>query len=218
MKSQYKAVLFDLDGTLLNSLDDLADSMNVTLEAVGLPTHDVAKYKYFVGDGVEELARRVVPKDRADEATIRRIMENYRGHYSKRWAAKTRPYDGVPEMLDALAARGVKLAVLSNKPDDFTRLTVEKLLPGRRFDAVQGVTASGVKKPDPSGALAIARQLAIVPGEFLYLGDTNTDMQTAAAAGLFAVGALWGFRTAEELQASGAKVLIERPADLLSLL
>ena len=213
----YKAVLFDLDGTLLDTLEDLADSMNAALARVGAPLHSVADYRYFVGDGVVELSRRVLPADRRDETTIKKVVAAMGDEYHQRGAAKTRPYPGIPELLDALAARRVAMAVLSNKNNNFTQLCVKKLLGRWRFDVVQGLDETIHKKPDPSGALSVARQLAVAPADVLYLGDTNTDMKTAVAAGMFPVGALWGFRMAEELTASGAKVLMAHPMDLLKL-
>lgn len=214
----YQCVLFDLDGTLLDSLADLAHSMNTVLERAGLPQHPVASYRYFVGDGMETLARRVLPPERHDDATVRQTIAAMREEYAGRWAEQTRPYPGIPQLLDALASRGIAMAILSNKPDDFTQKVVATLLGGWRFRQVRGVRADGVKKPDPAGALAIADQLGIRPPDFLYLGDTNTDMLTANRAGMYAVGALWGFRTAEELQKNGAKALIARPHELLQLL
>jgi phosphoglycolate phosphatase len=215
---QYKATLFDLDGTLLDTLEDLADSMNAVLECRGLPTHEVEEYKFMVGDGVSTLARKALPMEWCGEQTIADCVMEMRDEYKRRWDKKTRPYDGIPDLLDALTGRGLALTVLSNKPDDFTRLCISKFLGNWRFDAIQGVDEGVRKKPDPSGALTIAAKLDIPPAEFLYVGDTNTDMQTAVAAGMYPVGALWGFRTAGELLASGAKVLIERPGDLLKLL
>jgi len=214
----YKAVLFDLDGTLLDTLEDLADSMNVVLRRFGFPEHPVEPYKYFVGDGVDNLVLRTLPEAHRDPATVQLCMAAMREEYARRWADKTHPYDGIPELLDALTARGIRMAVLSNKPDDFTKLCVARLLPRWRFGLVAGMRPSGPKKPDPAGARAAAEHFGLRPAEVLYLGDTNTDMQTAVAAGMFPVGALWGFRTADELVANGAKVLIEKPLDLLQLL
>jgi phosphoglycolate phosphatase len=214
---QYHAVLFDLDGTLLDTLADLADSGNWALGQLGFAEHPTEAYKYFVGDGVENLVRRAVPAGRNDAATVARGAALVREAYAQRWAEKTRPYPGVPELLDALLARAMPMAVLSNKPDDFTHLCVEKLLPRWSFATIVGARPSLARKPDPAGALMIAERLGLAPAEILYLGDTNTDMQTAVAAGMFPVGALWGFRTAEELTASGAQRLIRRPAELLEL-
>jgi phosphoglycolate phosphatase len=214
----YAAVLFDLDGTLLDTLADLADSGNWALGQLGFAAHPTEAYKYFVGDGVENLVRRAVPAGKADTATVARGAALVREAYAQRWADKTRPYHGIPELLDALAARRVPMAVLSNKPDDFTHLCVERLLPRWPFAAIVGARASLARKPDPAGALHIAEQLGLAPAQVLYLGDTNTDMQTAVAAGMFPVGALWGFRAADELTANGAQRLIASPQELLGLL
>ena len=214
----FAAAIFDLDGTLLDSLEDLAESMNQALESLGFPPHPVPAYKYFVGDGMEVLARRVLPEAAQDHDTLARIVGAMRQVYGSRWDLKTRPYAGVPELLAALQARGLRRAVLSNKPDDFTRLTVERLLAPHAFDLVQGVAPGTPPKPDPAGALAVAAHLGVAPAACLYLGDTATDMSTACRAGMYAVGALWGFRTREELEESGARVVVERPAEVLALL
>ena len=214
----YKAIIFDLDGTLLDTLEDLADSMNAALARLGAPQHPAPAYKHFVGDGVIELCRRTLPPDRRDEPAIKQAVQLMREEYGRRWADKTRPYDGIPELLGALTARGFTMTVLSNKPTDFTRLCVQKFLGRWQFAAVQGLDETVKKKPDPSGALAVAHQLGIPPADFLYLGDTNTDMKTAVASGMYPVGALWGFREANELTANGAKVLVAKPAEVLRLL
>jgi phosphoglycolate phosphatase len=211
----FQSVLFDLDGTLLDSLADLANSMNTVLARFGLPRHPQAAYRYFVGDGMETLARRVLPPEQLDDATVQRTMAAMREEYAGRWAEQTRPYPGIPELLDGLTGRGIGMAILSNKPDDFTREVVAALLARWRFDVVQGVRQDGIKKPDPAGALAIAQKLHVAPASVLYLGDTNTDMLTASRAGMYAVGVLWGFRTADELKKNGARAMIARPQDLL---
>jgi len=213
-----QAVLFDLDGTLLDTIDDLADATNEALGRHGFPGHDVAAYKYFVGNGATELMRRALPESHRDDATVAEAVAAMRDEYARCWADKTRPYQGVVPMLDALAQRGLRLAVLSNKPDDFTKLCVAKLLPGDRFELVVGAKPSAPLKPDPAAALGIAAELGVAPAEVAYLGDTGTDMQTACAAGMYPVGALWGFRTADELRDNGARVLIENPMGLLAAL
>jgi phosphoglycolate phosphatase len=214
----YKAVLFDLDGTLLDTLTDLADATNHALRSLGFPEHPPESFRYFIGDGVEALVQRVLPAERCNTVTMAQCASLMREEYARRWAATSRPYAGIPNLLDALATRGVPMAVLSNKPHEFTNLCVAQLLPAWKFAAVLGAGASFPRKPDPAGAREIARRLGVPPGEVLYLGDTGTDMQMAVAAGMFPVGALWGFRTADELTASGARALIERPLRLLSLL
>lgn len=215
---RFRGVLFDLDGTLLDTLEDIADSANRALGQLGFPGHPVESFKYFIGDGVENLVRRALPLDQRDPAILAQCAALMRAEYGRRWADKTRPYPGVPELLDALTARAVPMAVLSNKPDEFTKLCVARLLPRWRFVAVVGASPALPRKPDPAAARHIARQLQLPPAEILYLGDTNTDMQTAVGAGMFPAGALWGFRTAEELWASGAKRLLSAPLDLLDVL
>ncbi|MHC1725523.1 MAG: HAD family hydrolase [Syntrophobacteraceae bacterium] len=217
--SNFPAVLFDIDGTLLDTLQDLADSMNGTLVRFGFQIHETDAYRYFVGDGMENLVRRTLPASvRTNADVISQCLEVMRETYGRKWKEKSRPYPGIPELLDALTARQIKLAVLSNKPDDFTQKVIKELLPAWKFEIVLGERPSIPRKPDPTSALEIADRLGLKPGSFLYLGDTATDMITANAAGMFPVGALWGFRTAEELIASGAKKLIQRPAELLELL
>jgi phosphoglycolate phosphatase len=211
----FRAVVFDLDGTLLNTLDDLADSANFALRQCGFPEHPAESYKSFVGDGIDNLLRRAVPEDRCDPATLARCVDLTREQYAGCWAEKTRPYEGISGLLDALTVRGIPMAVLSNKPEEFTRLCVERLLAGWHFKVVLGARPSLPRKPDPAGARQIAERLQLEPAEIVYLGDTGTDMQTAVSAGMFPVGALWGFRTAEELIAHGARVLLQNPVELL---
>jgi len=209
----------DLDGTLLDTLQDLADSMNSTLADFGFPVHELEKFRYFVGEGMENLVKRSLPDSvRTDPDLVSRCFEMMRRTYERNWNAKTRPYPGIPELLDALTARGLKMAVLSNKPHDFTQKAVAGLLPAWRFETVMGERPHAPRKPDPSSALEIANRLGVETGCFLYLGDTAIDMNTANAAGMYAVGVRWGFRDAEELLAGGAKKLIAKPAELLELL
>jgi phosphoglycolate phosphatase len=218
LSGKKRAVLFDLDGTLLDTIEDLAACMNAAVKAAGLPTTPVGEHKRMVGDGVANYVQRALPEDRrGDKKLIDRVTAEYRGLYHKHWADYTRPYDGVEELLDALTARGVVLAVLSNKPDPFTREMVRYFFPAVPFAAVEGAKDGSPLKPDPGAALVIAREVKIPPAEFAYVGDTNTDMQTARAAGMLAVGALWGFRSREELEAAGAEVLIARPMELVEV-
>lgn len=214
----YKAVLFDLDGTLLDTIEDLADSMNVVLNRLGFPSHTAETCKEFVGDGVEMFALRALPETHRDNATVARCAADMRRVYRERWSLKTRLYDGITGLLDGLTRRNIKMSVLSNKPDDSTKAMVAELLAKWRFDPVLGVRPSVPKKPEPTAAIEIATKLELLPERILYLGDTGTDMKTATAAGMFAVGALWGFRTAEELRSSGAEVLVDHPGEVLDLL
>jgi len=218
MDRRFDAVLFDLDGTLLDTLEDLCDSMNVVLAARGHPTHPLAAYRYFVGDGIAKLVRRALPEAARDEETVAAAVEEMRAAYRERWKVKSRPYEGVPELLAALRHAGLRLVVFSNKPEAFTRLCVEELLDPRAFEIVRGAREGVPFKPDPAGAIAIAEELGVAPERFLYLGDTNTDMKTARGSGMYPVGAAWGFRPVEELVESGAEVVIEAPLALLEVL
>ncbi len=213
-----RCVLFDLDGTLLDSLADLSASMNAVLRREGYPAHPTEAYRYFVGEGVIRLAERALPKEARKAEEIARCAAAMRLEYADRWAEKTKPYPGIPELLDAISRQGIAMAILSNKPDDFTREIVRSLLGKWTFAKVAGAREDIPRKPDPRGALAIARELAIPPENFLYVGDSGIDMRTARGAGMFAAGVLWGFRTKEELLTNGAQVLLDRPAALCPLL
>ena len=214
---KHRAVIFDLDGTLVNSLEDIADSVNRSLAQLGFPKHDVEAFKIFTGDGREVMANRALPREHRDETTTKKLVGLIDVEYSKCWSNKTRPYAGIPELLDELTAKRIKLAVLSNKDQHFTELMVSKLLNRWHFEAVAGILPGGVKKPEPEGAFKIARQFQLEPSEFAFVGDTDVDMKTATAAGMFPVGALWGFRSHEELVKGGAKSVIEHPSELLHL-
>jgi phosphoglycolate phosphatase len=216
LKIEFQAILFDLDGTLLDTLADIARAANAGLKELGFPTHPVENYKRFVGDGAGCLARRVLPADHQNDQTVKRCRDIIRDEYAKCWADNTKPYPGVPELLDELQARGVPMAVLSNKPDEATRAVVKGYFPDCCFRVVRGAMPSVPIKPDPAGALLIAEELDIQARRFVYLGDTDTDMRTAVAAGMFPAAALWGFRTADELTANGAKVLLKKPQEVLN--
>lgn len=216
---RFEAVLFDLDGTLLDTLQDIGDSMNAVLERFGFAPHPLEAYRYFVGDGMANLVRRALPEiHRHREATVDACLAALREVYGEHWMDKTRPYPGIPEMLDQLSARKLSLSILSNKPHDFTQAMVRELLPRWDFACVFGERPQVARKPDPSAALEISRLTRIPTEAFAYLGDTGTDMITARSAGMHAVGVLWGFRPAEELTKHGAEILISKPADFLGLL
>jgi len=217
-RMSYQAVIFDLDGTLLDTLEDIGATVNRVLSARGFPVHPIDAYRFFVGDGVAKLIERALPADKQDAETVRSCLEAYREDYDQHWNVKTRLYDGVSAMLDALTDLGLKLAILSNKPHEFTERCVREYLSQWSFDVVFGQRDGVPLKPDPAGALAIAHILGIPPAACLYLGDTAVDIQTAIAAGMTPVGVLWGFRPAQELQESGAQILIEQPIETLGLL
>jgi phosphoglycolate phosphatase len=213
-----KAIIFDLDGTLLNTLNDLGNAMNRVLSNRGFAIHPIDEYRFLIGNGVEKLVKRALPEKNRDELTVRTCITLFLEEYQNNSNRDTRPYEGIPELLDALKERGLKTAILSNKPHDTTISCVSELLERWRFDIVLGHRDGTLHKPDPAGALEIAHRLNIPPEEFLYLGDSGVDMETATAAGMFPVGVLWGFRDAEELSKSGAQALISHPLKLLDLL
>jgi len=214
----YKAVIFDLDGTLLNSLEDIADSANSVLLNHDLPTHKPDDYKIFVGSGISELMSRALPEKEKDPDTIDDYVKEFREEYARNWNVKTEPYAGIAAMLDELVSRKIKIAVLSNKLHAFTKQCVDELLPRWKFNIVMGLQNDIPPKPDPTSALQIAKQLNIDPLHILYVGDSDIDMKTALAACMHPVGVLWGFRTKKELQKNGAKTLIEKPQELLDLI
>lgn len=206
------AILFDLDGTLVDSLGDIAGAMNDALVSVARPAHPVDDYRRMVGDGLELLARRALGP--AHAGLLPEVIAAYRTRYDARLDATTRPYDGVPALLEAL--RGVPLGVLSNKPHAATLEVVRRLLPAP-WVVVLGERPGVPRKPDPAGALEAARALGARPQDVLFVGDTATDMRTAVAAGMVPVGCLWGFRDEAELRAAGARHLLARPGELLAL-
>ena len=214
----FSAAIFDLDGTLLDSLQDVADSMNRALRRNGLPVHPVDAYRAFIGNGVKVLARRVLPDElKQDEALAGRVLREMEEDYSAHWADSSRPYDGIAEMLDGLAAAGMRMAILSNKAHRFTRLIAERFFSAWPFDPVIGSREGGPHKPDREAALQIARAWGLEPGRVLYAGDTDADMLTGRGAGMHTVGVLWGFRSREELERTGASLTIRQPQELLAL-
>ena len=218
---RYKAVIFDLDGTLLDSLADLASSGNRVLEQLGLDQHPTQAYRYFVGDGMATLVERIVPEHQRTPGFLAKAVKYFKDDYARNWAVETKMYPGIAEMLDELTKMGVKICILSNKPDGFTTVCVDTLLPKWQFDPVYGQRDQTPKKPDPAGALEIIELLAtkeIKASEILYVGDTAVDMQTAAGAQLKSVGVLWGFRDAEELQQNGATYLVNHPREIIDII
>ncbi|MBL8955190.1 MAG: HAD family hydrolase [Myxococcaceae bacterium] len=209
-----RGVIFDLDGTLLDSIGDIGGAMNDTLLARGWPVHPLAAYLGFVGEGVEQLARKAAPAG----VDIASVVDQYRARYAQRMEQETKPYAGIAELLDGLHARGVSMAVLSNKRDDFTVELVKRQLSKWPFAGVRGERHGVPRKPDPMAALELAAVLKLEPAEVAFVGDTPIDVKTALAAGMLPVAVAWGFRTRQELTDAGARHVVSRPDELLSLL
>ena len=215
MKPRVRAIIFDLDGTLVDSLEDLADCTNTALAAYSLPVHPLAPYNYFVGMGLKNLINSAVPVG-TPEAVIQEVTTRYSAEYARHWARKSRPYAGIRPMLERLVAMRIPLAVLSNKAQIFTGDFVAHFFPEAPFMTVQGSPAGGVAKPDPAMALDIAARMRLLPREIAFMGDTRTDMETANNAGMLPIGVTWGFRPESELVEFGARVLLHHPDDLFA--
>jgi phosphoglycolate phosphatase len=217
MAMRYDGVIFDLDGTLVDTLEDVGDAMNRVLSREQAPGHGYAAYKLMVGKGIRDLVGQALPPEKRSAETIARCHEAMIADYGEHCLVKTREYDGVSDLVSGLRATGVKLAVLSNKADELTRRIVESLFGAGGFDVVVGARPGLPLKPDPTVALSISTRLGVVPRRIVFLGDSGIDMLTAVAAGMIAVGAAWGFRTKEELVENGARAVLDRPLELLGL-
>ena len=215
---RFSAVLFDLDGTLLDTLADIASSMNFTLQQHGLQPYTLQEYPFLVGSGLREMVLAALHgQGRADDLADE-IVEGFRAEYDRRWAENSRSYDGMVEALQRLHEAGVRLAVLSNKPDSFTQVMVRRLLPAELFDAVLGHREPFPIKPAPDSTLHILRQLGVSPERAALVGDSDVDILTARNAGIVPIGVDWGFRPREELIEAGARYMASSPSALASWL
>lgn len=210
------AVMFDLDGTLADTLTDIAAAGNHAMGAVGRPTFAVENYRTLAGQGLDRLIRDALGPDHA--ALFDNAIEAFRGHYAEHRYDHCRPYPGVPELLDTLTERGCRLAVMSNKPDEATVDMVHRVFGRWTFAAVRGHRAGYPVKPDPRAALEICDELDTPPQRWAYVGDTDVDMHTGKSAGFFTVGVAWGFRPVRELTDAGADAIIDHPSALPALL
>lgn len=208
-------VIFDLDGTLLNTLDDLADTGNHVLSAHGFPTHPVEAYRYFVGNGVPTLVRRMLPAAFREGGVHRRCTEEFLAYYRLHMYDKTREYKGMTETLEGLRADGLRIAVATNKVQEAVGPLMDRYFPGVTFDVLCGQRPGMPPKPDPEVVFEILKLTGCTKPETLYVGDTAVDMDTAHRAGLAAAGALWGYRTKTELEAARADCLVASPHELL---
>jgi phosphoglycolate phosphatase len=211
-----KAILFDLDGTLLDTLGDIADCANYALASLGYGVHQADAYKYFVGSGVDKLIERIIPPETRGFDAAARVKRVYLEYYSAHLFDKTRPYDGIPDLLRALEKTPLRLAVVSNKPDDQAKFAISRYFGGDTFDIVIGGMDGVPLKPDPTITRRVLRELSVASSEAMYVGDTGIDMRTAKNAGCISVGVTWGFRP-DEVRAAGADYIIDSPEELLKL-
>jgi len=208
-----KAYIFDLDGTLLDTLDDLVDSVNYTLTMYGMPARTKEEIRSFVGNGMLMLIRRSVPQNLPD-IMVKKIMNDYKEHYGTHNMIKTKPYKGIPEALDILKKRGIKLAVISNKADVHTKYLCEHFFFGV-FDLVYGERAGIAKKPAPDSLLAVIDELGLKKEDCVYVGDSEVDVETSANAGVDCLSVSWGFRDISQLSSCGARHIITDTSEMI---
>ena len=212
----FKAVIFDLDGTILNTIDELADSANHVLLAHGYPTHPTERYKTFVGNGIPKLVENMLPANFSPDE-FERVLDDFQRYYDLHKEDKTAPYTGIPEMLRELRRNGLKICVLSNKQHDLSVQIVTHYFGNDVFEVIQGKCEKFPTKPNPASCNYVVSQLNIDKREILYVGDSNVDMQTGSNAGLKKCGVSWGFRSVEELAAAGADYIAHSPNDILKI-
>jgi phosphoglycolate phosphatase len=211
-----KGIVFDLDGTLLDTLQSIGAAFNRTLTRMKMPEWDIDAYRYFIGEGVYKCAERCLPETHRTEETINRLVELEREDYSRNWEADAGPYDGIEQLILDAKSRGLSLAVLSNKDDGFAKQCVNHYFPDSPFDSIIGYSSSVPHKPDPTGAGLVAQKLGLQSEELVMVGDTSIDIHTAQACNMHSIGVLWGFRDLVELEMAGADKIIQRPDELLS--
>jgi len=210
------ACVFDLDGTLLNSLKDIANTTNYVLQKNGFPQWDLDQYRDFVCDGLPTLLQRALAENYSPEI-IMHLADDFTAYYNQHYNDFTVPYAEVPELLNNLLRHGMKIAVLSNKPDHFVKIIIEEMYPGVDFSLIQGKTDKFPQKPDPASLINLLEELQVSPDQALYIGDSNVDVYTAHNAGLKVVGVTWGFRERSELEEAGADYIVDSPDDILRI-
>ncbi|PIF69410.1 HAD family hydrolase [Flavobacterium sp. 2] len=214
---KFKGIIFDLDGTLVDSLHDISDAMNTVLESLNYPTHTYDTYQYFIGSGLRNLVSKALPSTNNSDEQIEICFEMMIQEYRKICTSKTKPYEGILELLDNLTSQNIKLAVFSNKADELTKKIASEIFPNH-FDAAVGLSTEELKKPNPFEAIEISKKWNLKPEEILFVGDSDIDMKTAVNANMFPVGVSWGYRTEEELKSSGAKLVINNASELIEIL
>jgi len=216
IRMNYKAVIFDLDGTLVNSIKDIADAMNIVLEKRNYPTYTYEEYKTFVGWGVKTLVIKTLPLEAQNSEEVAQCLQEMLTVYSQNCTNKTVLYDGVLELLNTLKEQELKLAILSNKEDSLTKKVASALLPSFT-NPVLGLQEEALKKPNPTVALQLCKQLDVAPEQTIYVGDSDVDILVAKNANMLPVGVSWGFRNKEELLQAGALHILKTPKDLLEI-
>lgn len=211
-----KLAVFDLDGTLIDSLADIAEASNYALRKLNLPEYELSKYNYFVGDGVANLIQRILPDDK--QHLFNEALSLYNAYYNDHYTVKTYVYDGITEMLESLKKNGVTLAVASNKTDFFVENVIKNYFGDNLFSLVCGKSEGRAVKPDPEIVINIMNKLSAKPEECFMIGDTNIDIKTGKNAGIKTIGCLWGFRTLKELSEAGADFIAEKPDDILKFI
>ena len=214
----FKGVIFDLDGTLVNSLEDISNAINTVLKKHNFPTHSIETCQSYIGHGVRDLVVKALPEENKNEEWIDRCFHEMIAIYSEKCTIKTTMYAGISDLLDELTARNLKLAVFSNKADELTKKVVKAVFSKWNFEVVEGLKVEALKKPNPTVALEISKKLAIPAEQLIFVGDTDVDILTAKNSGMHPVGVVWGYRTKEELILSGAKYILENPLDLIKIL
>ncbi|MDR0699220.1 MAG: HAD family hydrolase [Tannerella sp.] len=213
-----KLIIFDLDGTLLNTISDLAHSTNYALKKNGFPAHPVEAYKHFVGNGINKLFERALPEGGKTEENIHRIRKEFLPYYENHNTDYTQPYEGIPQLLKFVQSKGLKTAVASNKYQQATEKLINRFFPEITFSSVFGQREGIPAKPDPAIVYEILSVAAIAATESLYVGDSGVDMKTASNAGITSVGVTWGFRTRSELETNGAVYIAESITDIINLI
>lgn len=214
----YKLAVFDLDGTLVNSICDLADAVNTALSERGYPTHETEKYYLMVGNGAKKLCERALPEDRRTEEEITSLNLRFSEVYKTNCLNKTRPYEGMPELVKRLHDAGVRCAVASNKPDTFSKEIVNALFPEGGFDLIMGKRDGVPTKPQPQIIYNIISELGASKEDAVFIGDSCVDVQTAHNAGLPCIGCVWGFRGLRELEENGCEFIADTPEDIFALI